>query len=145
MAMVKSVEKLRQLEHVLGQMCRFGGGDALVDDVGSFRRRQPEFPEVVVSLAEKESGKIGGGDVASHVSTEIVGIESTFAENVCRADHGILRVRTSLAFKAQRLFEIEGDDGGLGELEHEVAQSADGDLGRDGGAFGVCELGMTWV
>ncbi len=99
--MVKSVEKLRQLKHMLGQICRFGGGDALVDDVGSFRRRQPEFPKFVVGLAGEESGKIGGGNVASYVSTEIVGIESTFAENVGRrarrrtAHRGQSRLRSS--------------------------------------------------
>ena len=34
MAMVEGVEELRQLENVLGEIRGFGGGDALVDDVG---------------------------------------------------------------------------------------------------------------
>jgi len=33
---VEGVEKLTQLEHMLGQVRRFGGGNALVDHRGSF-------------------------------------------------------------------------------------------------------------
>src|SRR5580698_47958 len=144
-AVIESVEELRQLEDMLSQMSRFGGGDALVNDVGSFRRCQPEFPKVVVGFAGEKVCKIGGGDVARYFAGEFVGIESAFAKNVGGANHRVLRVRAGLAFEAQRLFEIEGDHGRLGELEHEVAQSANGDLAGDGGALGVPELGMASV
>ena len=40
-------------------------------------------------------------------------------------------VRAGLALEAQRIFEVEGDDGIARELEHEVAQRADRDLPGD--------------
>ncbi len=39
--MVEGVEELGQLEDVFGEVSRLGGGDALINDEGRFRRRQP--------------------------------------------------------------------------------------------------------
>src|SRR5690348_12447709 len=36
MAMIEGVKKLRELEDMLGQVCRFCSGDALVDDIARF-------------------------------------------------------------------------------------------------------------
>ncbi len=52
--MVKGVEKLRQLEGMLGQVSWFGGGNALVDDVGSLGRGQPELPNFVARFAQRD-------------------------------------------------------------------------------------------
>ena len=49
--MIESVEELRQLEGVLGEVGRLGGGDALVNDIRSFRGGQPEFPDFVGGFA----------------------------------------------------------------------------------------------
>ena len=64
------------------------------------------------------------------------------AEDVGGADDGVLDVGAGLAFEAEGVFEVEGDDGVAGEAEHEVAEGADGDLrgddrgGRDGSSSG---------
>ncbi len=73
-----------------------------------------------------------------------------FAEDVADADDGVLNVGAGLAFEAERVFEVESDDGVARELEHEVAQRADGDLLGDlrGGsasglaAWRVVDLGL---
>ena len=39
--MVESIEELRQLEGVLGQVRGLGGGNALINDVGSLGGGQP--------------------------------------------------------------------------------------------------------
>src|SRR6266849_1522742 len=132
MAVVEIVENLRQLEGVLGQISGLSGGDALVDQVRSLRRRQPQFPKFVAGFSGEVLCQVPCRDVASYVSTESIGIEPTFAKNVGSPDYGILRVRPGLAFEAQRLLEIECDHRRLGELEHEIAQRANGDLRRDG-------------
>ena len=71
------------------------------------------------------SGAIGS------VRAERFRIESAFAKDVGRAHDGVLRVRSGFAFEAERFFEVERDHRLLGVLQHEVAQRADGDLGRD--------------
>ena len=68
-----------------------------------------------------------------------------FAEDVGGADDGVLDVGAGLAFEAEGVFEVEGDDGVAGEAEHEVAEGADGDLFGDGVAFGVGEVGVAGV
>ncbi len=67
------------------------------------------------------------------------------AEDVGGADDGVLDVGAGLAFEAEGVFEVEGDDGVAGEAEHEVAEGADGDLCRDGEAFGGFDLGVAGV
>ena len=59
MTMVEGVEKLRQLEDVLGQIGRLSRGNALVDHVGSLGGREPEFPDLVVRLGRQVRCKIG--------------------------------------------------------------------------------------
>ena len=60
MAMIESVEKLRQLEDVLGEVRRLGGRDALVHGIGGFRRGQPELPEFVGVVAREKFRKVPG-------------------------------------------------------------------------------------
>src|SRR5579862_1709075 len=124
---------------MLREISRFGGCDALVNHVRSFRRRQPQFPDLVVALAAEMFREI---DVSR---SEAIGIEPAFAKNVCCANHGILAVRTGLAFEAQCFFEIERDYRWLGVLEHEVAQRADRDLRSNSTTLGLTELRMTRI
>jgi hypothetical protein len=51
MAMIERIEKLRQLERMLGEIRGLCGCDTSVDDVGRFRRGLPEFPELVATIA----------------------------------------------------------------------------------------------
>ena len=81
----------------------------------------------------------------SSVSAESLGIDSGLTENAGGAHDGILRVRSGLAFEAQRLFEIEGDHRLLGVLQHEVAQRADGDLRGDLLTLRLAQLRMARV
>ena len=54
-------------------------------------------------------------------------------------------VRSGLAFEAQRVFEVERDDRVARELEHEVAQRADGDLLGDLLALGFVAARLARV
>ena len=53
--MVEGIEKLRQLERVLGQVGGLGRGDALVNDVGRLGSGQPELPNFVAGFADEIS------------------------------------------------------------------------------------------
>src|SRR5579863_4578454 len=53
MAVIEGVEELGQLEDVFGEICGFGGGDALIDDVRGLGGGEPEGPEFV-------GGVVGG-------------------------------------------------------------------------------------
>src|SRR5713101_6348455 len=109
-AVIEGIEKLRQLEGMLGEISRFSGRDALADDIRGFSRRQPKLPDVVRGFAVKEASKILHRDAACRVSasnsiarrrrnaarsvsTEAIRIESTLAENIGSAHDRILRVR----------------------------------------------------
>ena len=120
MTVIEGVEKLRELENMFGQVCWLGGGNALVDYVGSFRRREPQFPEFVAGFAFEIKRHLGGGNAALP-STESPGINPSFTKDAGGAHDRILRVRPGFAFEAERLFEIESDDGLLGEFQHEIA------------------------
>src|SRR5260370_4222401 len=128
MAMIERVEQLRQLECMFGQISRLCGVDALFDDVGRFRRGEPEFPEFIAVLAGQEFRKVPGRDVASQVCTESVRIDFGLLEDAGRADHCVLRVWSSFALEAEGFFEIKSYHGLFGELQHEVTEGADGDL-----------------
>ena len=54
-------------------------------------------------------------------------------------------IGAGFAFEAESVFEVEGDHGLLGVLQHEITQCADGDLRGDGFALGFAELRMTRV
>ena len=56
-----------------------------------------------------------------------------------------MNVRPGLALKAQRILEVEGDDRVARELEHEVAQRADGDLLGDLLPLGFVAAGLARV
>jgi hypothetical protein len=70
---------------------------------------------------------------------------SAFAENVRSAHHRILRIGAGLAFETQRLFEIKRNHRGLGELEHEVAKRAHGDLGGNDKPLSFAQLWMASI
>src|SRR6267143_3354124 len=106
MAVVEGIEKLCQLERVLGQVGRLCGGDALVYDVRSFGGSEPELPDFIVRFSTQILGE-RGGDVASNVSTECVGIDARFAEDAGGAHNGVLGIRASFAFEAERFLEVE--------------------------------------
>ncbi len=53
-----------------------------------------------------------------------------------------MHVRTGLAFESQGFLEIEGDDRGPRETQHEIAQRANGNLRGDLLAFVVRQLFM---
>src|SRR5208283_4889501 len=67
-AVIESIEKLRQLEGMLGQISRLGGRDALDNNVRSFRSRKPELPDVIARFAIKVPGNLNGRDEACLVS-----------------------------------------------------------------------------
>jgi hypothetical protein len=50
--MVEGVEELRQLKYMLGQVRRLRSGDALINDVRSLRRREPQFSDFVGLVEE---------------------------------------------------------------------------------------------
>ena len=52
--MIEGVEKLRQLEGMLGKISRFGGRDALAHNIRGFSSRQPELPYVVGGFAVEQ-------------------------------------------------------------------------------------------
>src|SRR4029077_6069740 len=145
MAMIKSIEKLRELECVLGQVGGFGRGNALVNNVGSLRSCQPEFPNFVAVFAGEISCEFAGGKGGGRVSAELVWIKAALAEDVGGSNYRILGVWSGLTFEAQRFFEIECDHRRLGELQHEIAQSTDGDLCGNSGTLGFGQLRMARI
>src|ERR1700738_4684388 len=106
MAVIEGIEKLCQLERVLGQVGRLCGGDALVYDVRSFGGSQPKPPDFVGGFASQILGE-RGGDVAGNISTEGIGINARFAEDAAGAHDRILGVRASFTFEAERFLEVE--------------------------------------
>src|SRR5438874_2472989 len=46
-AVIEVIEELRQLEGMLGGISGLGGGDALLDDVGSLGGSEPELPQFI--------------------------------------------------------------------------------------------------
>ena len=72
-------------------------------------------------------------------------LDTGLAKDVGGAHDRVLRVRSGFALEGQRLLEVEGDDRLLGELQHEVAQRADGDLLADAQALLLVEFGMPAV
>src|SRR3981189_2271627 len=161
-AVIEGIEKLRQLEGVLGKISRFSGCDALAHDVRGFSGRQPELPYIVGGFAVKEAGKILRRDAACRVSsrpriarrhrnaargvsTETLRIQSTFAKNIGSAHDRILRVRARITLETQGVFKIECDHRLFRELQHEVAQCSDGDLRGNAGALRFAQLGMTRI
>ncbi len=65
------------------------------------------------------------------------------AEDAAGADYGVLDVGAGFSFEAERVFEVEGDDGIAGVLEHEVTQRSDGDGVGGCVALGFAEFGMA--
>src|SRR6202521_2467256 len=144
-AVIEGVEKLRQLEGMLGKISRFGGRDALAHNISGFRRRQPELPNTIGRFAIQEAGKIIRRDAACRVSAEVIRIQSTLTENIGSAHHRILRVRAGVSLETQSVFKIEGDHRLFRELKHEIAQCSDGDLRGNAAALRFAQLRMTRV
>src|ERR1019366_5234486 len=101
--------------------------------------QQPEFPYLGAAVFGEEAGVV-------HISRErLLGLDSSFAKDVAGTNYGILRVRAGFSLKGQRFLEVEGDDRLLGELQHEVAQRADGYLLGDLQTLCVVTLGVATV
>src|SRR5262245_33493289 len=64
-------------------------------------------------------------------------------ENVVGADGCVLNIWTGLALKIESFLEIKRNDGCTCELEQEVAKRADGNLPRNGLAFGRGQAGVA--
>jgi hypothetical protein len=94
----------------------------------SVRRAARSHSAQMSSLLAFEIASIGGIDNSANSANTASGVVPRLAEDVAGADHGVLNVGAGLALEAQRILEVEGDDGVARELEHEVAQRADGDL-----------------
>ena len=94
MAMVEGIEKLGQLERVLGKVRRLSGRDRLINDVGSLGRGQPQFPYFVRRLTGQVFRQICSRRTGGRVPVEFLGIETALAEDVGCTHHGVLRVRT---------------------------------------------------
>ena len=107
---------------------------------------EPERPDVFVVLAGEVACAAGLDDCRrSSRQAPRFGRGVGLAEDVAGADDGVLNVGAGLALEAERIFEVEGDDGVARELEHEVAQSADGDLLGDLLALGLVAAGLARV
>src|ERR1039458_1399939 len=116
---------------MLGKKGRRGGCNGLLQHQRAAGGAQPEGPDIFGSFAFEICGGIDAGEFSQH------GLRrgSALAEDVARTDHGVLNVGPGLALEAQSILEVEGDDRVARELEHEVAQRADGDLPGDFLAF----------
>ena len=66
--MIKSIEKLRQFESVLGQISRFRSSDALADNIRGLGSRQPKLPDIIARRAGEMGSKILRRDGACPVS-----------------------------------------------------------------------------
>ena len=109
---------------------------------GELGGEQPGLPEGASLFAVEEIAEIESGDGGEGCGFRRgVGL----AEDVGGADDGVLDVGAGLAFEAEGVFEVEGDDGVAGEAQHEVAERADGDLRGDGEAFGFVDLRVAGV
>src|SRR6266481_8735170 len=71
MAVIKSVEKLRQLKRMLRQVSRLGGRNALAHNEGGLGGSKPELPNFVAGWPVKILSKILGRDGACSVSVAI--------------------------------------------------------------------------
>ena len=67
------------------------------------------------------------------------------AENISRAHHGVLAVGAGFALEAEGVLEVEGDGGRAREFQQEIAQRADGDGVRDGGALHVGRVRVALI
>ena len=141
--MVESVEELRQLEGMLGQIGRLARRNGLIHDVRSLRSRQPDSPYLVALCAIELLSGFRRGE--TRICRELIRIQPTLAKNIRSAHRSILRIGPGFAFKAECFFEIKGNYGILGVLEHEISQCADGNLPGNGAALGVIQFGMARV
>src|ERR1700694_2009250 len=103
---------------MLGSVSRLGSGDTLLYDAGDLSCGQPELPYFICVLSFKKAEV----NIARY---GLLWCNPGLAKDIGCAHYRVLRVRAGFAFKSQRLFEVEGYDRILGELKHEVPQSAD--------------------
>src|SRR5215472_1829539 len=79
------------------------------------------------------------------IVSELIRIETRFAEDAGCSHDGVLRIWSGFTFKAQRILEIECDHRGLGVLQHEESQRADGNLLSDGHSLVITQFRMALI
>ena len=67
------------------------------------------------------------------------------SHNSVHAHDGVLHVGSGLAFEAERVLEIERDDGRAREAQQKITQRADGDRVRDGRALLLGRFGVALI
>ncbi len=108
---IEIVEGLVESERIHGKRRRFFGRDHLFGDGFELRREQSEFPEcTAVRAPEKGLCLLAANILMECLPPEFRMGLGVFPQDILRANHGVLQIGPSLAFKRQRIFEIEGDD-----------------------------------
>jgi hypothetical protein len=132
---VEEVERLRELECVLGNEGRFLRRHGGLDLSSERSCQQHHLPEgIAIGSAKQFARRI----LIYSFEGRLVKAGLLFAQlpkNVARANHGILAVWAGFALKAEGILEIERDDRSARKFQKEVAQRSDGDGVRDGGAL----------
>ena len=124
--LVEIAERLRQLEGVPGHVRRLAGGRP--------RAPAPNRPWMPPAAPARNPRTASWRARASALSSAAksgrrLAALLQLAQNVARAHGGVLHVGAGLALEAQRLLQIESDHRIARELQQEIAQRADGDLG----------------
>ena len=146
MAVVEKIEGLRQLEGVLGDECRLLCAERRTHLRIERSSQQHQFPQIVAFGRLQqilERSLVGFRRQAARAKIRL--LLGRFAENIARAHDGILAIGPRLALEAERVAEVESDDGRARELQQEVAQRADGDGMRNVSAFGFGGLGVARI
>ncbi len=102
---------------------------------------KPKRPDVGRGFTFKIRSRIDGRELRQHRFRR----GFRLAEDVACTDHGVLNVGSCLALEAQRIFEVKRDDRVARELEHEVAERADGNLPGDLLPLSFVAAGLTRV
>ena len=124
--MIEVVERLRELEGVLGDMRRFAARCRAFDGAIGFRSQQAATARNL-PCCKCASRALRGKNCREN--REALSPRLSNLRRMLRGAHGgVLHVGAGFAFEAEGFLEIESDHGIARELQHEVAQRADGDL-----------------
>src|SRR5579859_3668468 len=137
--MIEIVERLRELKGIPRYVRRLSAGDCALDSVVRFGRGQQHLPEI---LTLQLPGKSITGEIALEVWRGLALLRE-LPKDVARAHGSILDIGTGLAFKAQCFLKVECDHRRARELEQEVTQRADRDIGGNGSLLGLGSIRMA--